>query len=83
MSGEIKMHKRNLKHDELFFSEDPKVIELGNKLYNAWNYQNGTEFLDAYLEIQELYGDKEYTPQLRASAVAYALYLVHETSRQR
>lgn len=77
------MFKRNLKHDLLFDSENPKVTELGNKLYNAWNEQNGTDFLNAFDEVESLYDEKEFTPTLKASAVAYALYICYETFSNR
>lgn len=77
------MFNRNLKHDNLFFTENVKALELGEKLYDAWNRQNGTDFLNAFDEIESLYDEKEFSPQLKASAVAYALYLVNEVSRQR
>ena len=82
------MFKRNLKHDGLFFPEtslsnSDKVVELGNKLYDVWNRQNGTDFLNAFDEVESLYDEKEFSPLLKASAIAYAMYLISEVFSNR
>lgn len=66
-------HRRNLEHDSIFTDASPLAIELGEKLYDAWNNQNGTEVIDCVAAIVEAYDGKTYTPRLRAEAVAYAL----------
>lgn len=81
------MFTRNPKHDELFFSEDPQVLAFGVKLYDAWNEQNGTNFLNALQDIEHLIGADTANNKMgilrRAEAIAYALYLVNQVAHQK
>lgn len=69
------MFERNLKHDALVFDPIDDMKAVGEKLFDAFDKQNGTEFVNT---LSELISNHHAFHQ--AQAVAYAIALAAETA---